>query len=87
MEHGCFCVLLDEGKSMVRARPIQALYRLVNGDVSWPHTYLFSKRGALLLKRFKHYTRPLHNYDTHSQTSSLTQTKIKKAKYKETEYV
>lgn len=36
----------------------------------------FSIKGALLLK-FKQYTRPLHNWDAHSRSSSHTEIKPK----------
>jgi hypothetical protein len=32
-------------------------------------SFLFSIKGALLLKRFKHYTQPLHNEDAHSRSA------------------
>jgi hypothetical protein len=39
------------------------------GVPNWPVIYIINTAppGALLLKRFKHYTRPLHNKDAHSR--------------------
>jgi hypothetical protein len=46
---------------VVGASAVEALRLCPGGLVCWRQVDHFSISGALLLKKFKHYTQPLHN--------------------------